>query len=124
MGLRGPFFHPYLLCKFDRRDVSEGRVRTLLIVVLLPCGETGACLAERCEERLVQELVPQPPVEAFDESVLGRLARRDVVPADVPLLALAQDRHAGQFGPIVRYDGFWSASLGDDRIQLPRHALA
>ena len=40
------------------------------------CGERG-------EQRLVQQLVAQPAVEALDEGVLDRLARGDVVPVDL-----------------------------------------
>ena len=106
-----------------RRDVPEGRVGAFLVVIVLPCGKADAGLAECREERLVQELVPQPPVETFDEGVLGRLSGRDVVPADIAVLALAQDRHAGQLRSVIGDYGLWAASGGDDRVQFPRGAL-
>ena len=39
-------------------------MEAFLVVVLLPFGEASAGFAKRREKRLVQELVPQPPVEA------------------------------------------------------------
>ncbi len=60
MGLCGQFFHPHLLCEFDRRDVPGSRVGALPVVVL-PCGAADAGLATRREERLIQELVPGAP---------------------------------------------------------------
>jgi len=43
-------------------------------------------MAITAEQVLVEALVPQPPVKAFDEAVLHRLARRDVVPVDAMVL--------------------------------------
>jgi len=43
-------------------------------------------MSERGEQRLVQQLVTQPAIETLDESVLGWLAGRDVVPLDVGVL--------------------------------------
>ena len=75
------------------------------VVVVVPPGfQLPAGMGEAGEDRLVQELVPEPGIEALDESVLIGLARRDVVPLDAPLLRPAQDHHAGQFGPVVADD--------------------
>ena len=43
-------------------------------------------MGERSEERLVQQLVAQPAVEALDEGILLRLARCDVMPFEPCLL--------------------------------------
>ena len=83
---------------------------------------TGLC--QVAEQRLVQELVPHPAVEAFDETVLHRLARRDVVPFDLVLGAPLQDRVRGQFGPVVRHDHAGLAAAFDQRRQFPRHTAA
>lgn len=53
-------------------------------------------MGKRDEQRLVEKLVAQSPVEALYEDVLFGLAGCDVVPLDAPLLAPTQDRHAGQ----------------------------
>ena len=43
------------------------------------------------------------------------------MPLDPPILAPAQDRHAGQFRAIVADHRVWSATLGHEQIQLPCH---
>ena len=53
--------------------------------------------------------------EALDEGVLLRLAGRDVVPVDLPLLRPAQDRHAGELGAVVGDDHGGPAARGDER---------
>ncbi|ESZ54411.1 hypothetical protein X729_28500 [Mesorhizobium sp. L103C131B0] len=45
---------------------------------------------ERGEQRLVQQFVAQAAVEALDEGILHRLARRDVGPFH-PMIPLAED---------------------------------
>jgi hypothetical protein len=67
-------------------------------------------LAQRGEQRLVQTLVAQPADEAFCKRVLLRLARRDVVPTDLAVLAPGQDRRAGQLAAVVA-----DAAAADDR---------
>ena len=56
------------------------------IVILPPGGQHGPCLHNGGKQRLVQALIAQPSVEAFDEGILGRFAQRDVVPFHLPLL--------------------------------------
>ena len=43
-----------------------------------------AGMIERAEQSLVQQHDPEPAVEALDEGILGRLARRDIMPLDAP----------------------------------------
>ncbi len=50
------------------------------IVVDAPFLDDLAGMAEAAEEVLVEALVPQPSIEALDQSVLHRLARRDEFP--------------------------------------------
>jgi hypothetical protein len=52
------------------RQPADARVRTSAVVVPSPFLEQGACLGERGERRLVEELVAQPAIEALDEGVL------------------------------------------------------
>jgi len=79
-------------------------VRSDGVVVVLPDRQGLAGLGERSEEGLVEQLVAQSSVEALDEGILLRLARRDVMPFDLRLLRPAQDRHAGQLGAVVGND--------------------
>ena len=45
-----------------------------VVVVVPPCLQLLAGMCEAGEDRLVQELVPQPRIEALDEPVLIGLA--------------------------------------------------
>ncbi len=54
---------------------------SVALVVLLPDCDLGAGVGQCREQNLVQELVPEPPVEALDEPILHGLARRDVADA-------------------------------------------
>jgi len=72
-------------------DLSGGlptqfRMRPDVIVVVPPSVEHEADVGQRREQRFVEAFVPQAPVEAFDEAILHRLARRDVMPLDPPFL--------------------------------------
>ena len=56
---------------------------------------------QRRKQGLVEKLVAQTAVEAFDEGVLHRLAWRDVMPLDRGLAGPCQDGVAGEFAAIV-----------------------
>ena len=116
-------------CKPGRSDLSgrgaaETGVRSDVVVVLLPGGQNGPGVRQRREQRLVQAFIPKPPVEAFHEAILHRLAGGDVVPLDPVLLAPAQDRHAGQLGPVVAVHQQRRAAAGDQGIELTDDAGA
>ncbi len=52
------------------------------VVVVFPDRQRLAGMGERGEQGLVQQFVAEAAVEALDEGILLRLARRDVVPFD------------------------------------------
>ena len=84
-----------------RSKPSEPGVGSVGVVVVAPALERAADVWQRAEQGLVQELVAQPAVEAFDEGVLDRLSRRDVMPADVALIGPGEDGVGGQLGAVV-----------------------
>ncbi len=57
-----------------------------VVVIGAPASERDAGLGQRREQRLVQQFIAQPAVEALDEGILHGLARRDVVPVDTALV--------------------------------------
>src|SRR6266851_5502062 len=67
---------PLPVCILARCQSAEARMRTDVIVVVPPGLDDLARLGESQEHVLVQALVAQPTVEAFDEHVLHRLASR------------------------------------------------
>ena len=74
---------------FDGRQVVQRVVRPLLLLFDHPPVLGPPNVVERGEQVLVEQLIPEGPVEAFNVSVLIRLARLDVL-----------DRHAGMLGPV------------------------
>ena len=63
----------------------------------------------------------QPSVEAFNEGVLCRLTRRDIVPIDFAFVGEGQDRIRGELGAVIADDHHGFSALFDDRRQFPRH---
>jgi len=80
---------------------ANAAMRTRGVVVRPPCLDDPSCCCQRWKQVLVQALVAQATIKAFDEAVLLRLARRDVMPLDPSILAPGQDGVTGQFGTIV-----------------------
>ena len=76
------------------------------------------------EDLLVEAFVPEFSIEAFNEAILLRLARRDIVPSDTGLVLPFQDRPAGQFRAVVGHDGLRHAIKPNAAIQLPGDACA
>ena len=61
-------------------------MRSVVVIVVTPARDDLAGMAVTPEQVLVQALVSQSPVERFNEAVLHRFARGDVVPLDAALL--------------------------------------
>ena len=85
-------------------EVAESRMRPLGIVVGDSRGDRFAGVIEPEEQGLVQKLVSHAAAEALDVGVLHRLAGRDVVPSDLPLMSPRQDRVRGELCAVVRDD--------------------
>ena len=57
-------------------------------------GQRGAGMGHWREQGFVQQFVTQPSIEAFDEGVLRRLSRRDVMPVDFAFVGeVLRDNH-------------------------------
>ena len=78
-------------CELSRCEPVEARVRSIGVVVDPPFFDDLARLLEVGEEVFVEALVAQSAVEALDEAILHRFARRDVVPFDTALVLPGQD---------------------------------
>jgi len=63
---------------------------------MAPQGRFPAGVIESIEQLLVQKLVTQAVIERFDEGILPRLARIDVMPVDVIVVRPFEDRPAGE----------------------------
>lgn len=75
-----------------------------MVVKLPPALDQGSRHSEVPEPLAVQALVPQLPIEAFDEAVAPGLAGRDEGRADVLIPQPAHDRARGELRALVRAD--------------------
>ena len=80
-----------------------------VVIVVPPRFDALTRFSQAHEHVLVEAFVAQLAVEAFDECVLDRLARLDVVPAE-PIRGPPKHHHTGKFGAIVRQE----AVMADD----------
>ncbi len=75
-----------------------------MIVIVPPAPQYLSGVGETVEDFLVEAFVTELAIEALDEAVLLRLARRDVVPGDAGLVLPFQDGARGQLGPIAHWE--------------------
>ena len=69
------------------RQPAHPAMRSHMVVVVAPAAQHRAGMAEQHEQRLVETLVAQTAIGALDLAILLRLARRDVMPLDPPVLS-------------------------------------
>src|SRR5262245_56497734 len=101
-----------------RHLIAERAVRTFGVVIASPLLELDARMAERTEQCLVQKLVAQATIEAFDEGILLRLTGVDMVPVETKTVCPTQHRQAGELRAVVRYALLRQATPGDHSFQL------
>lgn len=58
-------------------------------MIVSPSGQFGVHVAQRGEQRLIQELVSQTPIEALDERILQRLNEAEACEPRMLLAALS-----------------------------------
>ena len=85
--------------------MAERTVRPDLVVVNPPALDDPPSIVQAGEPMQVQALVPELAVEAFDESVLSRLARLNEVQLYAGTSRPEEQRLAGQFRAVVADDG-------------------
>ena len=115
---------PILFGELRRRDSADAAVGAVLVVVPPPVSQDLPGLAETDEPVVVQALVAQPPVEALDVGVLGRLARIDQQVPDVVSGRLGEKGPARELRPAIGADRFRVAPEQGPPIQDARHVVA
>jgi hypothetical protein len=85
-------------------------------LILTPCFECVAGMRQRAKRFLIQQLIPEPVVDAFDYSPLARLAGCDVVPCDMMFVGPAPHRIGSQFDDIVRDGRHELAAMAEHRL--------
>ena len=77
-------------------------MRAAVIVVVAPCRNQMAGMAQVWEQVLVQAFIPQAAIEAFHEAVLHRLAWRDVMPFHTAIFLPFEHGVRRQLGAVAR----------------------
>ena len=72
-------------------EITEGGVGSVLLLILLPCGELAAGIAQRRDQHFVQKLISEPAIEALDKAVLQEFSGRDILLVDVRALTSGQE---------------------------------
>jgi hypothetical protein len=108
-----------------RSKATQRAVRPYSVVVESPCLDRVAGIAEIGEPVLVQTLVSELAVEAFDEAVLDRLARANEAELDASPVGPGIHRAAHELRAVVGYHCYGFPSLLEEPIQdacdpLPR----
>ena len=84
-----------------RREVADGAVGTVGVVVVDPAGEHDPGLGERVELLAIKELFAEGGVEALDEAVFLGFAGINLMPLNVVIARPFKDRATGGLSSIT-----------------------
>lgn len=112
------------MCVFGGSERSERGMWARFIVVASPIFQNEPHVRDRSEQRLIQQFVAQATIEGFDKTILLRLSRGNIAPADTAPVGPVQDRVRCQFGAIVTNDRFGTIMDLRQTIQLARNTGA
>jgi hypothetical protein len=110
--------------ELSRCAVADRTVWPHLVVITAPCRNDGFGMIERREPLLVEALVAELAVEAFDVRVLRRLARLGKREGDAVRVRPLVERPPGELGTLVGTDRGWIAAESTDRIEGIGDALS
>ena len=79
-------------------------MRSDVVVVVSPQCQFSAGIIQAVEHLFVQAFITQAAIEAFDERVLLRLSRIDVMPLHFVVVRPFQDGTTGELGSVVADD--------------------
>ncbi len=94
---------------------------SVVVIVLLPVVGYLSGMAVAGEQMLVQALIAQPAVKAFNKAILHGFARCDIAPLNAAILLPLQHRIAGQLRTIVADHHAGIAAMPGNDIQFARY---
>jgi len=101
------------VCKGRRRQVAEGTVGPVVIVVPPPRFDEPLRVIEREELMHIQAFVAQASVEGFNVPVVGGLAWPREIEFDAAVERPRFDRLRGELGAVIDGEGFREIGLAD-----------
>ena len=96
-------------------------MRSDVIVIVSPESQLAASIIQGVEDLLVEQLVAQAAVEAFDEAVLLRLTRINVMPSNIVIASPLQDRTTGELCAVITDNAGRLSINTDKRILIACH---
>ena len=96
-------------------------MRSAGVVVGSPLFSDAPRGRESAKHVLVEALVAEAAIEAFDEAVLHRVARRNGVPFDALILLPLQDGARDQLSTVVRDDHQRTPAHPNEGIEFPHY---
>ncbi len=99
-------------------------MRPDIIVIISPDRQPTPGVSEACEDGLVEEFIAQATIERLDESVLGWLAGRDVMPVNAVSVLPVEDGARSKFCSIVADNGLRLAIEPDQLVEFASDARA
>ena len=95
-------------------------MRPDVVFVVSPERQFAAGLVLHIEDLLIQQLISQAAIEAFDEAILLRFAWVDVMPVSVVTPSPSQDCATGELCSVTPSEWCWLG--GYDRLRSPQIA--
>ena len=99
-------------------------MRPALVVVLTPSRDQDTSFGQRRKPMVIETLIPEASVEAFDEGVLGGLTRLDVVEVDAVVLRPLVQGAAGELPRSARPPDSLRLAISLRSVPLPAAAAA
>ncbi len=111
-------------CIFIRRAVRQAAVQSFFVVLHPPPFDLLLRIHDAYEPVRIQAFIAQPSAEAFQISVLHRLARLNGHRGNAMFFAPGQEMPAGELRPVIAAQTLWRPASGDDAFQYSRDSPA
>lgn len=102
---------------------TERAVGPIGRVLLPPCFDLFSWVVKRGKPAKVQELISEFPLEAFDETILRRLAGIDMDNVNLMFFCPCEESLSGTFRPIVDDKALWFPPRLDEPVENFRGCL-
>ncbi len=107
--------------ELGRGAIAKHAVRSMFVVVAPPGRDDGTSGVQRYEPMVVQALVPELAIEALDEGILRRAARRDELQVHAVAIRPLIERAAGELRPLVGANSGGQTTKPRGLVEHSRH---
>ena len=104
--------------------IVQCAMRPILVVVSAPGGNQNTSLRQTRKPVVVQAFIPEAPIEALDECVLGGLPGLYQLELHAMLAGPLIQRLAGKFRPLVGSNRLWVTPEASRLVEDARHVMS